>query len=698
MHLFRLIAITLFTALILLADDNPIELAGQIATLQLDSQECYHVSGLDLKRGPVSAHLGEGWVILSKPLNGARLGAIYAGSAPDSTISFAPISSSEKMALENAVHKSALHEPFRDAVMLFTDGAEAELRTQFSRQNARRDPARGEQIARDWGLAFASVANGFHSRLMRDLIERNPRMGVFYLGVSSTTLGSFDVFYDPAGPEEAVVGHLLDGEFRIWSACCEPRPIKPVVAIDRYALTASVGHDLLVSAVTKARLTVGNVAARTLPFVVSRAMDVKAAKLDGIDVPVFQSVGLWSNALREQGTKEFFVVAPAALRPGSVHEISIEHQGEVIVRGPGRSLLVGARDAWYPRMSDWPADYSLTIRCAPEWDVVGSGKLVAEYSEGETKVSHWQSDGKVRFASFNLGQFDHHTVARDGLTAEVYFPATRDNPNALPGETVNTNFAEPPNPSYLAAAQQMGEDVWSAMRFMTSAFGALQSSSLKVSPTPGPLAQNLSGHLFVPVSVFKSYAALPGAGFQREEAIAHETAHEWWGNALRPATYHDEWIMEGLANYSAVLYLRNAGKSELADQALSRFRRDVSELEAKKSAQASPLWWGYRLQALYGGSVWRRLTYQKGALVFAALNDTLGEAKFGAFLKRLFADYQAKPVSSADLQKLLGEYMPDAKARTFFDSYVYGSANISSLPPPADPASPLLPGTKQSPR
>ncbi|MDQ2949527.1 MAG: hypothetical protein M3Y27_26915, partial [Acidobacteriota bacterium] len=206
MHSFRLLAATIFLPLILQANDDPLELAGQIASLQLDSQECYHVSGLDLKRGPVSAHLGEGWVILSKPLSGARLGAIYAGLAPDSSISFAPISSSEKVALDNAVHKSTLHEPFRDAVMLFTDGAEAELRSQFSRQNARRDAARGERIARDWGLAFASVANGFHSRLMRDLIERNPRMGVFYMGVSSTTLGSFDVFYDPTGPEEAVVG------------------------------------------------------------------------------------------------------------------------------------------------------------------------------------------------------------------------------------------------------------------------------------------------------------------------------------------------------------------------------------------------------------------------------------------------------------------------------------------------------------
>jgi hypothetical protein len=692
MQTVRFLAVTFVSGLVLVGNDDPIELTGQIASLQLDAKECYRVAGLDLKRGPVSAHLGEGWLILSQPLRGTRLGAIFAGSKPDSTISFAPVSSSEKMALENAVHKPALHEPFHDAVMLFTDRTEAELRSQLQRQNASKDPARGERIARDWGLAFASVANGFHSRLMRDVMEANSRRGVFYVGVSSTTLGSFDTFYDPSGTEEAVVGHLRDGEFRIWSACCQPRPLKPVAAIDDYALSVVVGHDLLVNASTTARLTVGEFATRTLPFVVSRAMEITSAKLDGVRVPVFQSVGLWSNALHEQGgrgegTKEFFVVAPAELRAGSVHEISIEHHGDVIVRGPGRSLIVGARDAWYPRMSDEAAAYSLKIRCAPEWDAVGSGQLVAEYLDGEAKVSQWRSDGKVRFASFNLGQFERVSTSRDGLTAEVYFPALGDLANGLPSETINTSFADPVSPSYRAAAQIISEQVWSAMHFMTSAFGSLPFASLKVSPTPGPLAQNLSGHLFIPVSVFKSYSDAAGqAGeFERDEVIAHETAHEWWGNALRPATYHDEWITEGLANYSAVLYLRSAGKAELANQALSRFRRNVAEFETKKGAQASPLWWGYRLQALYGGSVWRRLTYEKGALVFAALNDSLGEAKFGAFLKALFTDFKSKPIGTGELQKLLGAYLSDAQASAFFDSYVYGSSTINPAAVAAGP-------------
>ncbi len=697
---FQLAAVAAFSLQALFANDEPAELASQIAALQLDAQQCYRVSGLDVKRGPVQAHLGEGWIILSQPIRGTRIGAVYAGSGLDSTVTFAPVSSSEKMALDQAVHQPALHEPFRDAVMLFTDVAEAELRSQLLRQNAAKDSAHGERMARDWSLAFASVANGFHGRLVRDLMDANVHRGVFYLGVASAPLGSFDIFYDPAGTEEVVVGRLVEGEFRIWAACCEPRPVKPVASIDRYALTTTVGHDLLVSAVTNARVTIGDVPTRTLPFVVSRAREISSAKLDGVRVPVFQSTATWSHALPEQGgygqgTQEFFVVAPSALVSGSVHEIAIEHHGEVIVRGPGRSLIVGARDAWYPRMSDGPADYTLTIRCAPEWDAVGSGQLISEYLDGDTKVSRWQSQGKVRFASFNLGQFDRLAVSREGFSAEVYFPAPRDNANSLPGETINTSFADPVNPSYAAAAQSIAEEVWSTLRFMTAEFGALRSPSLKVSPTPAALAQNLSGHLFVPVSVFKSYSGLSQEKFQKEEAIAHEAAHEWWGNALRPATYHDEWIVEGLANYSAVLYLRAAGKAELADQALSRFRRDVSEFETKKAAQASPLWWGYRLQALYGGPVWRRLTYEKGALVFAALNDTLGEAKFGLFLKKLFADFQARPISTVELQKLAGEYAPQAKVRALFDSYVYGSAAITALAPAAGPALPSLPGTRQ---
>ena len=41
---------------------------------------------------------------------------------------------------------------------------------------------------------------------------------------------------------------------------------------------------------------------------------------------------------------------------------------------------------------------------------------------------------------------------------------------------------------------------------------------------------------------------------------AHETAHQWWGNRVTAATYRDYWLMEALANYSALLYLEREGR------------------------------------------------------------------------------------------------------------------------------------------
>jgi aminopeptidase N len=41
--------------------------------------------------------------------------------------------------------------------------------------------------------------------------------------------------------------------------------------------------------------------------------------------------------------------------------------------------------------------------------------------------------------------------------------------------------------------------------------------------------------------------------FFQDVLQAHETAHQWWGNRVTAASYRDYWLMEALANYSALL-------------------------------------------------------------------------------------------------------------------------------------------------
>ena len=52
-----------------------------------------------------------------------------------------------------------------------------------------------------------------------------------------------------------------------------------------------------------------------------------------------------------------------------------------------------------------------------------------------------------------------------------------------------------------------------------------------------------------------SSRSAPRQTFYSELLETHEVAHQWWGNLVVPASYHDDWLIESLANYSALLLL-----------------------------------------------------------------------------------------------------------------------------------------------
>ena len=144
--------------------------------------------------------------------------------------------------------------------------------------------------------------------------------------------------------------------------------------------------------------------ARVLVFSMSRLMSVTRAEIDGVAVPVFQSQSLRSHVLRDQGNGEFFLIAPGELKAGSVHEVRIEHDGEIVKRFSNGELLVGARENWYPRAGDAPALYELKFHSSHELTVVASGKQVAEYLEGDSRVTQWKTAGPITHATFNVGR------------------------------------------------------------------------------------------------------------------------------------------------------------------------------------------------------------------------------------------------------------------------------------------------------
>ena len=78
-----------------------------------------------------------------------------------------------------------------------------------------------------------------------------------------------------------------------------------------------------------------------------------------------------------------------------------------------------------------------------------------------------------------------------------------------------------------------------------------------------------------------------GETFFSELLEAHETAHQWWGNMVVPAGYQDEWLIESLANYSALLLMEKNKGPQAVDALLDDYK-GICSRNCKAAALSNP--------------------------------------------------------------------------------------------------------------
>ena len=119
--------------------------------------------------------------------------------------------------------------------------------------------------------------------------------------------------------------------------------------------------------------------------------------------------------------------------------------------------------------------------------------------------------------------------------------------------------------------------------------------------------------------------------------LAHEVAHQWWGQAVGWKNYHEQWLSEGLAQYFAALYAaEDRGAATCSTSLLSA---DAGVRDGAYRRQG-PIDLGYRLGHIQGdGRVFRAIVYNKSAVVLHMLRRLMGDEAFfrgpAAVLSRL---------------------------------------------------------------
>ena len=148
--------------------------------------------------------------------------------------------------------------------------------------------------------------------------------------------------------------------------------------------------------------------------------------------------------------------------------------------------------------------------------------------------------------------------------------------------------------------------------------------------------------------------------------IAHELAHQWFGQAVGWKNYHEQWLSEGFAQYFAALYARDKRGEEAFRNILRQFRKWAID-----DSDQGPVYLGYRLGHIKGESrVFRALLYNKGAAVLHMLRRVIGDAAFSRGLKKFYADNRFKKAGTDDLRRAM-ETASGKDLNRFFERWIY---------------------------
>lgn len=131
----------------------------------------------------------------------------------------------------------------------------------------------------------------------------------------------------------------------------------------------------------------------------------------------------------------------------------------------------------------------------------------------------------------------------------------------------------------------------------------------------------------------------------REATVAHETAHQWFGDAVTERSWDHLWLSEGFATYFAALWAEHQG----GDSALQETMRGAAAgIFRSRSTERPVVDTAENLMSLLNTN-----NYNKGAWVLHSLRGLIGDSAFFRGLREYYQTYRDSTASSGDLQRVM---------------------------------------------
>lgn len=671
-----------------------------------------------------------GTLHLLAPVDGKDVGAVFTGHG---AYELTPVSEVERktLALEaNDPALKTLRDEF-DSMTIFDAALIAQLTKGSAPAKGAAAPEATEAYERFLNFERKDLKTNLHIRVLQALL--NGETGPLFVAVpNGKKFARVVLLVDDLGNLDGEETALLSADTNrggMWYSAHrrgeQPHAASKIALAAHYAIDTafSGGRDPL-SGTTVIDLMSGADNLRVIPMQLDSRLRVEevASSADASSdkwtpVPFIQE--------NEKEDGDFAVVLPSAMKQGDSLFVRVKYRGREVLKDAGDgNFYVRSRTSWYPNLGTMTelATYDLTYRFPKAYQVVSVGEPTGDTVSGDQRVMTFKAAQPIRVAGFNVGKFRKisKTDKDSGLTVDVYTNSgtpdiIRQINGLLESAEQGSSMSEHGvslgsldadryiGPHHIALdtnglAESAMADAINTSRVASAYFGASPLTHVSITQqTQFDFGQSWPGLVYLPYmavlsSTMRANFGLTGASGFLDEVGPHEMAHQWWGHAVGPATYHDEWLSEGFSDFTASLVLQRTGGMRKYNDFWESSRKYIVQKSPGSfvdNQEAGPITQGWRLATWRNPSAYQAIVYNKGAYILHMLRMMMQDhtdkqnpdGPFVALMSDFVKSFAGRNATTADFKAVVQRHMTgslnatgDGKIDWFFNQWVYGTA------------------------
>ncbi|MEL6454988.1 MAG: M1 family metallopeptidase [Cyanobacteria bacterium J06623_5] len=303
---------------------------------------------------------------------------------------------------------------------------------------------------------------------------------------------------------------------------------------------------------------------------------------------------------------------------------------------------------WFPCF-DYPgqlATSEIRVQIPKQFKAISNGELVHTAQKGNDTIYHWKLE-KVHpsyLMTLAIGEFEEITDSWKGKPVRYFFEK---------GRQVEAQLTMGKTPQMMAALSK-----WFGYDYPFANYDQVCVSDFIFGGM-----ENTTTTLLTDRCLIDQRAALDNQ--RAEPLVAHELAHQWFGDLIVINHWSQAWVKEGAATYSEVLWIEETlGQDEAFYYHLNHARAYLSE---DRSRYRRPLVTHIYREAI---ELYDRHIYEKGSCVYHMIRMELGDELFTRSLSTLLTDNAHRTVETIDLLRAIDK-ATGRNLRFLFDQYVY---------------------------